>query len=62
MSVRTTADEKLDEARDAVKIALKALTEIVIEDCWGHDEFSTSRFASIEASYQELLVIWMRLR
>ncbi len=40
MSVRTTADEKIDEARDSINKALKALNEIVVNECWGHDEFN----------------------
>jgi hypothetical protein len=40
MSVRTTADEKLDEARDHIDKAYRALNEIVIEKCMGHEDYT----------------------
>ena len=35
----TTADEKLDQARECVKVACEALSDIVIGECHGHDQF-----------------------
>ena len=41
MSVRTTADEKLDLAREGVAQAIAGLDAVVVERVWGWDEFST---------------------
>lgn len=40
MSVRTTADEKLDEARENLRSANKALITLLDEDTWGHQDYS----------------------
>ena len=40
MSVRTTADEKRDTAKDHIKMATKNLSEIIVDKVWGSDEFS----------------------
>jgi hypothetical protein len=40
MSVRTTADEKRDAAKDHVDAAIKNLSEIVIDQVYGSNEFS----------------------
>lgn len=40
MSVRTTADEKGDEAREHIQEAIEDLSEIVIGRCHGADEYS----------------------
>lgn len=39
MSVRTTADERLDEAKKRIDEAYDALHDIVVEKCSGHDDF-----------------------
>lgn len=40
MSVRTSADEKRDEAKDHIADALKCLTEIVNDEIWGYDDYN----------------------
>lgn len=40
MSVRTRADECRDEAREYIRNAAKALSEIVVDECWGNDDFN----------------------
>ncbi len=40
MSVRTTADEQLDSVKGHVKSAIDALNEIVVGECWGHDDLT----------------------
>lgn len=40
MSVSTRADENLDAVRKHIEEATKLLSEIVVDQCWGHDEFS----------------------
>jgi len=40
MSVRTSADEKRDEAKDHIVDAIKRLTEIVNDEIWGYDDYN----------------------
>lgn len=40
MSVRTTADEKRDAAKDNIENAIKNLSEIVVDKVWGYDDFT----------------------
>ncbi len=40
MSVRTAADEHVDEARKAVSAAMYALAEVVANECWRHDHYT----------------------
>ncbi len=39
MSVRTTADENRDNACQYLREATKALAEIVIDECYGTDDY-----------------------
>ena len=57
MGVRTTADEKLDEARDSADQALKALNEIVVGECWGHDEWNDEFTQQIHEAHSMLIQI-----
>lgn len=57
MGVRTAANEKITEAFDGVDMALKSLTEIVVNKCWGYDEFATEKNKKLEALHAKLLVI-----
>lgn len=57
MGVRTTADEKLDSASDHIKDAIRDLSAIVIEECWGHDEYSEEYKDTIHEVLQELLAL-----
>lgn len=61
MGVRTTADEKLEEAREAVNKAVLALNEIVVLECWGHDEYDEKFRADIEAAFNRLRDIKRKL-
>jgi len=47
MSVRTTADEKLDSAREHLKQAYKDLLVFADEDTWGYSEFTNSFIENI---------------
>ena len=40
MSVRTTADEKVDETLVSVTKAIEAMREVVETDCWGWNDFT----------------------
>lgn len=61
MSVRTTADEALDIARANIKTAIQQLSKIVVEQCWGHDEFGPYMQGTIPAVFHELINIRKRL-
>lgn len=52
MSVRTQADEKIDQAREHAHDALMALNAVVIEQCWGHDDFIPTRIQELEKAHQ----------
>lgn len=61
MSVTTTADEKVDSVRTNVREATKALAEVVIEDCWGADEFTPEFKTTLREVMNDLLDIKNRL-
>ncbi len=52
---RTTADDKLDEAQEAIKTAEEALRRVVVDGCSGHDEFH-DWWANELASFHSQLV------
>ena len=62
MGVQTKADENLDKAREAVDIAILALSDIVVNECWGHDEFSEEFQENIEDSFSQLRAVKSRLK
>jgi hypothetical protein len=39
MGVVTTADERLDSAKEHLKAAGMDLAAIVIDECWGYDDY-----------------------
>ncbi len=47
MSVHTSADESLESARYKISEAIKFLSEIIIDECWGSEDFSASRTEDI---------------
>ena len=57
MSVRTTADEKLEEARVAIQVAAEVLSRVVVEKCWGHDEFNGDFRKKIKETFYKLVEI-----
>ena len=52
--VTTTADEKLQSAKDHIEAAVKDVAEIVIDKCWGHDDFSPSYRKKINDFFDDL--------
>jgi len=40
MAVETTADRKLEQAREHVQEATQALMEVLNDDTWGSDDFT----------------------
>lgn len=57
MSLRTRADDKLSEARESTDQALKALNEIVVDQCWGYDEFSDKTIKQVHDAHLALIEI-----
>jgi hypothetical protein len=55
MSVRTTADEKIDSAADHVRAAVGDLHAIIVEKCWGHDEYNREYYVELCSSYTRLV-------
>ena len=61
MSVRTRADEALDEAREQIQAATKSLSYIVADRCWGTDELTRNRRADCAAAMNLLAQVQGRL-
>ena len=57
MSVTTTADERLNDAKDNIQSAIKNLSEIVIEECWGAEEFSSEFSATLRKALSEMIEV-----
>lgn len=61
MSVQTTADEHLSAAREAVREAIKNLAKIVVEEVWGHDEYTRDFKEDLRQAQDELIGVRERL-
>ena len=57
MSTTTTADEKLQNAKEEINSAIKNLSEIVINQVWGYDEYREEYFDKMQSALTELLKI-----
>lgn len=57
MSVKTTADEELDNVRENIRAAIKSLSRIIVDECWGHDEFAPEFRESLDCAYIKLMEI-----
>lgn len=55
MGVRTAADENITVAQESINKAIAALSEIVVNGCWGSDEFRKEYSDCIEYVFHELL-------
>ena len=62
MGVITTADERLSSAKGHIGSAIQDLNHILIEECWGHDEFRKEYQEKIAEAFTELVGIGNRLR
>lgn len=62
MSVRTEADEKLDETRDHLNHAIESLSEIVVDRCWGWDQFNDEYQEKLQQTLNALLKIRQDLK
>jgi hypothetical protein len=57
MSVITTADEKRDAAKDNIKAAIKNLSEIIVDEVWGSDDFNQEYKTKLFLAMSTLLEI-----
>lgn len=55
MGVRTTADEKLDRASEYIKAAATDLSALVIDECWGCDDYKPDYEATIREALNTLI-------
>lgn len=53
----TTADMHLENARDKVKEAVRDLSQILIEECYGHDDYAESFNLKLESAFTKLRVV-----
>lgn len=61
MSVTTAADIELEAAKEEIQDAIKNLSEIVVNRCWGWNDFGSAYRAKIAQSLADLIVIRDRL-
>ena len=61
MSVTTTADEHLDSAKENIQSAIKNLSEIVVEQCWGSEEYNQGFRDTLRKTHFELLELRDRI-
>lgn len=61
MSVKTAADEHLDNVRKHLANAVEELGEIVANECWGHDEFKDAFRKGLLTKYITLLTMKLEL-
>lgn len=57
MSVRTAADEKREEAHAHVDQAVKALAAILVDRCWGYDEWTPAFQRCLAEAFTKLMEI-----
>ena len=62
MSVNTSADEHRDAAVTNVGNAIQNLTEIVINECWGYDDYGSDYRDVLRKTLMDLIEIRDRLR
>lgn len=61
MSVDTTADEKRDEVKKHVEQSLSLLKEIIVDEVWGYDDFSSDYKELLDECMAYLLKVKRRL-
>ena len=62
MGVITTADENLEKARENIRLAIQYLSSVLVEECWGHDEYSDEFLETLEGSFDQLRRIRKKLK
>ena len=57
MSVQSEADRNLDEAKEHIRAAIRALGEIVVNECPGHADYIVDYQSTLGDALHELLKI-----
>lgn len=57
MSVRSTAEEKIYEARKHVREAMEALTCIVVSECEGSDQLGIVTSSNVRSAMRDLMEV-----
>lgn len=55
MSVKTTADEKLDACSFHINEAVQDLKEVLVEECWGHDQYRKEYREMLDRMFMDLM-------
>lgn len=55
MGVDTQADVHLDQAAANIQNAIKNLSALVVDRCWGHDEYNAEYLKTIREVYSSLI-------
>jgi len=55
MSVHTEADDALSDAQHHIHEATRKLSRIVVDLCYGHDEYTKEKRAEINAAFLTLI-------
>jgi predicted small metal-binding protein len=58
--VYTTADKKLDEVSENIKDAIKNLSEVTVEGCWGADDFNSDAMARFREVMIDLIKVQIK--
>ena len=61
MSVRTTADEKLDSAKEHLQQSINDLHDVLKPDTWGSSDFKDEAIDKFEAALSLLRKAWRLL-
>lgn len=62
MSYISPADETLDSAKNHVRIAVSLLSQVVIDECSGHENLSSEFRATLRECLDALLDVRQKLR
>lgn len=54
MGFKTTADEKLDKAKENIKDAIENLSEILIHECYGWEEYTSDYQLKLDNAFNAL--------
>ena len=61
MSVITEADKALDRTKHSVEDAVKNLSKIIVDQVWGHDDFSKEYKEELQRVFASLILVREKL-
>jgi replicative superfamily II helicase len=61
MGVVTTADEKLNSASEHIKAAAQDLSVIVLDECWGCEDYRADYTTEIHSALNTLIMLKAKL-